>query len=207
MRFSFARYASALAAICAGAFAGIAWAQEADETVPYDPCDQTTAPFERIIGTYKASYSPFRVTFGGMKKYHGDGGEVAVAIDYLGEDAFFLDLSRLNAQIKGAEIPNMDLTITGPDEPDWRFSDDPELSPMTQEDFELTFLGTCGISDVPRFHGFVEGTAGDLSVMHWVRLALIDDGVLFGAYGWDAAEGNLRGRLYLTRQSMETTLD
>lgn len=197
----------ALSGLCAAALASDAWAEEPVNSVDYDPCNRDTAAFERLVGTYEGSYSPFRVTFGGMANYRGSGGKVDVALDYLGDDTFLLDLSKLNELIDGAEIPNMKLAFTGPDEPDWRFSYDPKLSSLTQEEFELTIPGNCGLSDVPRLFGLMAGTAGDLTVTHWVRLAMIRDGRLFGAYGWDAEEGNLRGRLQLTRQSMDTTLD
>ena len=109
--------------------------------------------------------------------YEHDGGTVNVSLSSLGSEVVLSGLPGPHGEVG--------LTFAGADEPDWQWSDETELSALTDEDMELVL--DCEIERLPRLVGAFAGqTVDGYPMEHVMRLIVFTEGWIFGQWQWVA---------------------
>jgi hypothetical protein len=146
----------------------------AQDRLPADSefCGETVG-LERLSGVYEVQSIATVVSLNGVPMMERPSETHEAHLLPIDEEMHLLDL--------GEPFSSMRLSLAGPDEPDWRWSDETPLSGVDSEDMELV-VG-CEIAELPRLVGTYENRSEDgYPLFHTIRLVALDDGWLFGQY-------------------------
>ena len=174
------------------------FAQDADRGY----CDRGELSAERLVGDWTLHVSPFRISVPGYEGYVGEGGEAPVSIGWA-DGTFVLQ------GIPGNHPGAIALAPAGPEEPAWRWSDDPKMtgpadpdSGISSRDLELVF--DCEIERFPRYVATWESmSANGYPMDNRIGLIAFDDTLLAGYWIFTVAAFGVQaervGYIHLTR--------
>ena len=139
-------------------------------------CGQELSP-ERLFGTWSVKISPIRAIVDGQPTYQGNTRQISVSIGW-DNGNFLLKMP--------PPISTITLSQTAPDEPDWRWSNDPMLlgnpetgAGVTSKDMEVVY--DCEIEDFPRLVGTFDMSHVDGAANNTMRVVVFDDDQMIGA--------------------------